>query len=119
LDRADLRGYSIGRWTDENGDGAYDVLEVETRGFKGPRVYDATGLPLHFDNQSIFKERIFLDKADPKILHDEVTVPLNSRRVDRPAALAGDCYGTATSILRFAAIQSRSTIAALVMRYLQ
>jgi hypothetical protein len=67
-------GYSIGRWIDEDGDGNYDVLEVETRGFQGPRVYDASGLPLHFDNQSIFKERIFLDKADPKIIHDEVTV---------------------------------------------
>ena len=67
-------GYSIGRWIDEDGDGIYDVLEVETRGpFKGPRAYDATGLPLHFDNQSIFKERIFIDKADPKILHDEIT----------------------------------------------
>src|SRR6202163_3450099 len=66
-------GYSIGRWIDEDGDGDYDVLEVETRGFKGPRVYDATGLPLHFDNQSIFKERIFLDKADPKIIHDVIT----------------------------------------------
>ena len=32
------------------------------------------GLPLHFDNQSIFKERIFRDKADPKILHDVITV---------------------------------------------
>jgi hypothetical protein len=49
-------------------------LEVETRGFKGPRVYDATGLPPHYDNQSIFKERIRLDKADPNTLHDEVTV---------------------------------------------
>ena len=68
-------GYSIGKWIDEDGDGIYDVLEVETRGpFKGPRVYDATGLPLHFDNQSIFKERIFRDKADPKILHDVITV---------------------------------------------
>ncbi len=67
-------GYSIGRWLDEDGDGLYEVLEVETRGFKGPRVYDASGLPLHFDNQSIFKERIFLDKADPKVIHDEVTV---------------------------------------------
>ena len=67
-------GHSIGRWIDEDGDGVYDVLEVETRGpFKGPRAYDATGLPLHFDNQSIFKERIFIDKADPKILHDEIT----------------------------------------------
>jgi hypothetical protein len=30
--------------------------------------------PLHFDNQSIFKERFHLDKADPNILHDEITV---------------------------------------------
>ena len=68
-------GYSIGRWIDEDGDGVYDVLEVETRGpFKGPRAYDATGLPLHFDNQSIFKERIYLDKVNPNLLHDEITV---------------------------------------------
>jgi hypothetical protein len=43
-------GYSIGKWIDEDGDGNYDVLEAETRGFKGPRVYDASGLPLHFDS---------------------------------------------------------------------
>jgi len=68
-------GYSIGKWIDVDGDGTYDVLEVETRGpFKGPRVYDSDGLPLHFDNQSIFKERIYLDKDNPNILHDEITV---------------------------------------------
>jgi hypothetical protein len=68
-------GYSIGRWIDEGGTGRYDVLEVETRGpFKGPRSYDATGLPLHFDNQSVFRERIHRDKADLNILHDEITV---------------------------------------------
>jgi hypothetical protein len=67
-------GYSIGRWIDEDGDGRYDVLEVETRGFKGPRAFDATGLPMHFDNQSIFKERFHLDKADPNLLHDDITV---------------------------------------------
>ena len=67
-------GYSIGNWIDEDGDGRYDVLEVETRGFKGPRAYDATGLPLHFDNQSVFKERIYLDKGDANLLHDEITV---------------------------------------------
>jgi hypothetical protein len=66
-------GYSIGRWIDEDGSGRYTVLEVETRGFKGPRAYDEAGLPLHFDDQSIFKERIWRDKADPKILHDEIT----------------------------------------------
>jgi hypothetical protein len=66
-------GYSIGKWVDEDGDGTYDVLLVETRGFKGPRAYDEAGLPLHFDNQSIFRERIYRDKADPKIMHDEMT----------------------------------------------
>jgi hypothetical protein len=67
------QGYTIGRWIDEDGDGVYDVLEAETRGpFKGPRAYDATGLPLHFDNQSTFKERFFIDKAG--LLHDVVTV---------------------------------------------
>jgi hypothetical protein len=67
-------GYSIGRWIDEDGDGHYDVLEVETRGFKGPRAFDASGIPLHRDNQTVIKERFFVDKADPAILHDEVTV---------------------------------------------
>ena len=68
-------GYSIGRWIDEDGDGSYDVLEVDTRGpFKGPRSFDGTGLPLAFDNQSTFKERIYRDKANPNILHDEITV---------------------------------------------
>jgi hypothetical protein len=67
-------GYSIGRWIDEDGNGTYNVLEVETRGFTGPRVFDATGLPLHFDNQSIFKERFYSEKGNPNVLHDEITV---------------------------------------------
>ena len=67
-------GYSIGKWVDEDGDGRYDVLEVETRYFKGPRAFDASGLPMHYDNQSVFKERFFLDKADPNVLHDEIIV---------------------------------------------
>jgi hypothetical protein len=66
------QGVSMGRWVDEDGG---RVLEVETRGpFKGPRVYDATGLPLDFDNESTFKERLFSDKKDPGILHDVITV---------------------------------------------
>jgi hypothetical protein len=69
-----FQGYSIGRWIDEDGRGRYGVLQVETRGFKGPRTYDATGIPMHLDNQSVFKERIHLDQADPNILHDEMTV---------------------------------------------
>jgi hypothetical protein len=69
------QGFSIGKWIDEAGTGTYDVLEVETRGpFKGPRVYDSTGIPLDFDNESTFKERIFLDRKDSNILHDVITV---------------------------------------------
>jgi len=67
-------GYSIGRWIDADGSGIYNVLEVETRGFTGPRVFDATGLPLHSDNQSIFKERIYRERGDANVLHDEITV---------------------------------------------
>ena len=67
-------GYSIGRWIDTDGDGRYDLLEVETRNFKGPRVYDNTGLMLHPDNKSIVRERIFLSKTNPDILHNEITV---------------------------------------------
>src|SRR5262249_22298516 len=67
-------GTSIGRWIDEDGDGRYDVLEIETRHFKGPRVFESTGLPLHDDNQTIIKERIFLDKMNKDVLHAEVTV---------------------------------------------
>src|SRR5207249_1973286 len=71
---ATFAGYSIGKWIDEDGDGRYDVLEVETRKFKGPRVYDGSGLPLHHDNQSIVKERIYLDKKDRNVIYDELTV---------------------------------------------
>jgi hypothetical protein len=69
-----LLGYSIGKWVDEDGDGKFDVLEVETRGFKGPRAFDSSGIPLHKDNETIVKERFYLDKADANLLHDEVTV---------------------------------------------
>jgi len=65
---------SIGKWIDDDGSGHFNALEVETRHFKGPRALDPTGLPVHADNQSIVKERIFLDKADSKILHDEITL---------------------------------------------
>jgi len=67
-------GYSIGKWIDQDGDGTYDVLETETRYFKGPRAFDASGLPLHFDNQSVFNERFFIDKANRNILHVLTTV---------------------------------------------
>ncbi|MBV9969464.1 MAG: hypothetical protein JO228_05735 [Xanthobacteraceae bacterium] len=67
-------GYSIGKWVDENNDGKYDVLEVETRFLKLPRGYDISGIPFHEDGEAVIKERIYLDKADPNTLYDEITV---------------------------------------------
>jgi hypothetical protein len=72
-DDPQFTGYSIGRWIDEDGDGRYDTLIVETRGLKGPRTYEMTGLPMHQDNQTIISERIYLDKNDPNMLHDQIT----------------------------------------------
>jgi hypothetical protein len=66
-------GYSIGRWVDEEGTGRYNLLEVETRNMKGPRTFDPSGIPLHSDNQTVVTERIYLDKANPDLLHDEIT----------------------------------------------
>ena len=66
-------GYSIGRWIDTQGAGRYDLLEVETRNLKGPRAFEPSGIPLHSDDQTIVKERIYLDKGNPDILHDEIT----------------------------------------------
>jgi hypothetical protein len=66
-------GYSIGKWLDTDGDGSYDTLEVETRDLRGPRLFDSTGIPLDRDNQTVIKERIYLDKSDPDILRDEIT----------------------------------------------
>ena len=67
-------GYSIGKWVDEDGDGRYDALEIETRHLLGDRVYDASGLPFHRDGNTVVKARIFLDKADKNILYDDITV---------------------------------------------
>jgi hypothetical protein len=67
-------GYSIGKWIDEDGDGKFDVLEVETRHLKGPRSLDPAGMPTHADNQSLVKERIYPSKTDPSLLHNEITL---------------------------------------------
>jgi hypothetical protein len=67
-------GYSIGRWVDADGSGRHQALEVESRGMKGPRALHVNGLPLHRDNQTIVTERIFLDRGNGDLLHDQVTV---------------------------------------------
>jgi hypothetical protein len=69
-----FQGYSIGKWVDDNGDGRFNRLEIETRYLKGPRALDPTGLPVHADNRSIIKENIFYDKSDATLLHDQITL---------------------------------------------
>jgi hypothetical protein len=66
-------GYSIGRWIDQDGDGTYDVLEVETRALRAPHTYDGSGTPFHSDNEAFITERIYLDKTDKDHLHDDIT----------------------------------------------
>ena len=79
-------GYSIGRWIDTDGDGRFDTLEAETRYFKGPRSFEPTGLPLADDNETVVKERMYLDKANPEILHNDMTV--FDHALTRPWAVA-------------------------------
>jgi hypothetical protein len=64
-------GYSIGKWIDTDGDGRYDSLEVETRSMKGPRAFDNSGIPVHKDNKTVVKERMFSNKPD--VIYNEVT----------------------------------------------
>jgi hypothetical protein len=98
-----FNGYSIGRWVDEDRDGRYDALLIETHGMRGPRSFDSSGLPLHSDNETIVKERIYLDKADPHhLLHNEITtidhaltrpwtVMRSYRREDKPVWIEHTC----------------------------
>ena len=71
-------GYSIGKWLDTDGDGRYDTLEIETRRMRGPHVWDQSGMPMADDDESIIKERIYLDRSEPGILRDEMTTIDNS-----------------------------------------
>jgi hypothetical protein len=66
-------GYSVGQWQDTDADGRFSTLIIETRGIKGPHTYDASGIPFHKDGEAIVREKLYADKADPNILHDEIT----------------------------------------------
>jgi hypothetical protein len=78
LDDLTFPGYSIGRWVDMDGDGRYDELQVETRHVRGPRTWDQSGMPMADDDEGVIKERLFLDKDKPDILHNEIITTDNS-----------------------------------------
>ena len=65
-------GYSIAQWLDEDGDGRYDTLAIETRGISGARLVDSS-IPLHEDNSTVVKERISLDKNNRDVMRNEIT----------------------------------------------
>jgi hypothetical protein len=71
-------GYSIGKWIDTDGDGRYDELQIETRHVRNPRTWDQSGMPMADDDEGVIKERLFLDKDKPGILHNEMTTTDNS-----------------------------------------
>jgi hypothetical protein len=54
--RADISGLLYWPRVDSTGSGHYDMLEVETRGFRGPCSFDASGIPLHEDGETVVKE---------------------------------------------------------------
>lgn len=66
-----FNGHSIGEWHDEDGDGVYDMLSIETRGLKGPRSFDSHAVVLHENNETVIKEEIRLVDAD--ILENRIT----------------------------------------------
>ena len=67
----EFNGYSIGQWHDENKDGVYDMLSIETRGIKGPRSIDSTGVVLHENNQTVVREEI--RRIDENTMEDRIT----------------------------------------------
>jgi hypothetical protein len=81
-------GYSIGRWVDEDGDGRYDTLLIETRAIKGPHSYDSSGMPFHKDGQAIVKEQIRLDPSNQDVIHNQITVMDNA--LTRPWTVTRD-----------------------------
>ena len=40
---------------------------------RGPRLFDSAGTPLSKDNDTVVKEKIYLDKSNPDVLWNEIT----------------------------------------------
>lgn len=73
-----FNGYSIGEWRDEDGDGRYDTLLIETRGISGTRLFDGNGIQLAEDGSTVVKEKIYLDKSDRNVMWNEITTTDNA-----------------------------------------
>ena len=42
--------------------------------FKGPRTVEFSGIALHDDNQTVVRERIYVDRNNPEVMHNEITI---------------------------------------------
>jgi len=69
-----FNGYSIANGSTPTATAATTCSKSSPAASKSPRTFEGSGLPLHRDGESVITERIFLDKADENLLHDEVTV---------------------------------------------
>jgi hypothetical protein len=87
-------GYSIGQWLDTDGTGRFDTLAIETRGIRGPKTWDQSGMPMADDDKTIVMERLYLDKNDRNILHNEMTTIDNS--LTRPWSAITDYHRNPT-----------------------
>ena len=67
----EFNGYSIGAWHDEDGDGVFDMLSVETRGIKGPRSFDSQAVVLHENDRTVVHEEF--RRIDDATLEDRIT----------------------------------------------
>ena len=91
-------GYSIGQWLDTDGDGRFDTLAIETRSIRGPKTWDQSGMPMADDDATIVMERLYLDKNDRNILHNEMTTIDNS--LTRPWSAITDYHRNPTVLWR-------------------
>ncbi|MEY4641866.1 MAG: hypothetical protein RLZZ227_1860 [Pseudomonadota bacterium] len=67
----EFNGYSIGTWRDDDNDGRFDTLAIETRGIKGPRSIDSSGVMLHSNDATVVFEEIF--QRDANTLENKIT----------------------------------------------
>jgi hypothetical protein len=79
-------GISIGRWIATKGDGHY-VLEVETGNLKGPRVR-CQRTTFACGQSDIVKDRYTLDRNNPGVISNEVTVFDHALTLDRDQTLS-------------------------------
>jgi hypothetical protein len=68
--------------------------EGKTRTLKGPHTYDASGIPFHPDGEALVTEKVYTDKADPNILHDEITTM--DQTLTHPWTVTRSCRGNTT-----------------------